>query len=204
MTRAPPEIDFGDRARSLVSVNEILFIRPNALIFFFCKFLQDIFSSPSGRGNNIIFINLLNAEVHIHNWQTGWFIEGNISTYNIIIFQGLTLRKMYGLPYYHIKIKKYIYNRDLYPRPFHLPKRWKKTSANVIYCIACTLCKKLYIGETGRRLGDRFQEYLRDVKTIKTHLNRSRDTLICPIISSNIWQSAASPYIKEARKAAKL
>ena len=38
------------------------------------------------------------------------------------------------------------------------------TSANVIYCIACTLCKKLYIGETGRRLGDRFREHLRDVE----------------------------------------
>ena len=32
------------------------------------------------------------------------------------------------------------------------------TSANVIYCITCALCKKLYIGETGRRLGDRFRE----------------------------------------------
>ena len=38
------------------------------------------------------------------------------------------------------------------------------TSANVIYCITCTLCKKLYIGETGRRLGDRFRERLRDVE----------------------------------------
>ena len=36
------------------------------------------------------------------------------------------------------------------------------TSANVIYCITCTLCKKLYIGETGRRLGDRFGEHLCD------------------------------------------
>ena len=35
-------------------------------------------------------------------------------------------------------------------------------------------------------------------------LNRSLDTLICRIILSNIWQSAASPYIKEAQKAAKL
>ena len=35
---------------------------------------------------------------------------------------------------------------------------------NVIYCITCTLCKKLYIGETGRRLGDRFREHLRDVE----------------------------------------
>ena len=38
------------------------------------------------------------------------------------------------------------------------------TSANVIYCITCTLCKKLYIGETGRRLGDQFREHLRDVE----------------------------------------
>ena len=34
------------------------------------------------------------------------------------------------------------------------------TSANVIYCITYTLCKKLDIGETGRRLGDRFREHL--------------------------------------------
>ena len=27
------------------------------------------------------------------------------------------------------------------------------TSANVIYCITCTNCRKLYIGETRRRLG---------------------------------------------------
>ena len=38
------------------------------------------------------------------------------------------------------------------------------TSGNVIYCITCTLCKKLYIGETGRRLGDRFREHLCDVE----------------------------------------
>ena len=38
------------------------------------------------------------------------------------------------------------------------------TSANVIYCITCTLCNKLYIGETGRRLGDRFREHLRDIE----------------------------------------
>ena len=38
------------------------------------------------------------------------------------------------------------------------------TSANAIYCIACILCKKLYIGETCRRLDDRFREHLRDVE----------------------------------------
>ena len=41
-------------------------------------------------------------------------------------------------------------------------------------------------------------------KSIKTLLNRLLDTLICRIILSNIWQSAVSPYIKEAQKAAKL
>ena len=38
------------------------------------------------------------------------------------------------------------------------------TSTNVIYCITCTLYKKLYIGETGRLLGDRFREDIRDVE----------------------------------------
>ena len=37
-------------------------------------------------------------------------------------------------------------------------------SANVIYCMTCTLGKELYIGETGRRLGDRFREHLRDIE----------------------------------------
>ena len=37
-------------------------------------------------------------------------------------------------------------------------------SRNVIYCIRCTACNQLYIGETGRRLGDRFREHLLDVK----------------------------------------
>ena len=37
-------------------------------------------------------------------------------------------------------------------------------SQNVIYCITCTQCEKIYIGETGRRLADRFCEHLRDAK----------------------------------------
>ena len=53
------------------------------------------------------------------------------------------------------------------------------TSVNVIYCITCTFCNKLYIGETGRRLGDRFREYVRDLerndkdasKPVARHLN---------------------------------
>ena len=38
------------------------------------------------------------------------------------------------------------------------------TSTNAIYYITCTIYKKLYIGDTGRRLGDRFREHLCDAE----------------------------------------
>ena len=37
-----------------------------------------------------------------------------------------------------------------------------------ITCITCTLCQKIYIGETGRRLADRFREHLRDAEQNNT------------------------------------
>ena len=37
-------------------------------------------------------------------------------------------------------------------------------STNVIYCITCSLCKKIYKGETRRGLADRFREHIRDVE----------------------------------------
>ena len=39
------------------------------------------------------------------------------------------------------------------------------TTSNVIYCIKCSRCNLLYVGETGRRLGDRIREHLHDVRT---------------------------------------
>jgi len=41
-------------------------------------------------------------------------------------------------------------------------------SENVVYCISCRCCNCLYIGETGRRLRERFSEDLRSIR------NRSR------------------------------
>lgn len=38
------------------------------------------------------------------------------------------------------------------------------TTRNLIYCITCTSCGKLYIGETKRMLAERFREHLRDIK----------------------------------------
>ena len=81
------------------------------------------------------------------------------------------------------------------------------TSANVIYCITCTLCKMLYIGETGRRLDDRFREHLRgvekddkiDPKPVSRHWilpNHSKQQMA--VIYH--WQSAAFPCIKKHGK----
>ena len=36
-------------------------------------------------------------------------------------------------------------------------------TSNLIYVLSCCKCSKLYIGETGRRLGDRFREHIRSV-----------------------------------------
>ena len=49
-------------------------------------------------------------------------------------------------------------------------------------------CNKLYIGETGRRLVNRFREHLRDVE-------RNDKDAIFLIILNSIWQFAAFPYI---------
>jgi len=73
----------------------------------------------------------------------------------------------------------FIHNVDKITGPTRSIKiidRFTCTSANVIYCITCcTLCKKIYIGETGRRLGERFREHLRDVerndKDVARHFN---------------------------------
>ena len=46
------------------------------------------------------------------------------------------------------------------------------TTSNIIYCITCTLCNKLYIGESGHKLGDRFREHLLDVKNKGSDLSK--------------------------------
>ena len=91
-------------------------------------------------------------------------------------------------------------------RSVNITDRFTCTSANVIYCITCTYCRTLYIGETGRRLGDRFREHFRDVekddkdafKPVARHFNLSLTAL------RNTCQSAAFRYIKVAQKVAKL
>ena len=61
----------------------------------------------------------------------------------------------------------FIHNTDKVTGPkrsIKITDRFTCTSANVIYCIKCNLCKTIYIDETGRIIGDRFRENLRDVE----------------------------------------
>ena len=47
-----------------------------------------------------------------------------------------------------------------------------RININAIYCITCTLCKKIYIGETGKRLVDHLREHLRDVEKNSTDASK--------------------------------
>eukprot|EP00061_Rhincodon_typus_P002208 g16888.t1 len=53
---------------------------------------------------------------------------------------------------------------------FHIRQGFTCTSANVVYCIRCSRCGFLYIGETKRRLGYCFVEHLRSVCDKRQHL----------------------------------
>ena len=82
------------------------------------------------------------------------------------------------------KICNFIHNMEKMSGPMRSIKitdHFTRTSANVIYCITCTYCKKLYIGNPGRRLGDRFPECLCDVerKTPSTHVQYTRPESGC-------------------------
>ncbi|XP_072041120.1 uncharacterized sodium-dependent transporter YhdH-like [Amphiura filiformis] len=47
---------------------------------------------------------------------------------------------------------------------FDITSHFTCVTTNVVYVIMCTRCKKLYIGETCRRLADRFTEHLRSIR----------------------------------------
>ena len=49
--------------------------------------------------------------------------------------------------------------------PLTIRQRFSCTTSNLSYIITCRACTLSYVGETGRRLGDRFCEHLRSVST---------------------------------------
>ena len=61
--------------------------------------------------------------------------------------------------------------------------RFTCQSENVVYCIVCRRCSVLYIGETGRRLRERFSEHLRSIRNhspgfpVAEHFNSASHSL---------------------------
>ena len=54
-------------------------------------------------------------------------------------------------------------------RNFTIRSAFTCASSSVVYCITCTKCNILYIGETSRQINNRFGEHLRNVRN-RTHL----------------------------------
>ena len=79
-------------------------------------------------------------------------------------------------------------------------------SKGVIYAIICKKCGELYVGETGRRMSDRFTEHLRDVrdkvmKEVPTHFNSDghngiEDMEICGLL---LEKNLVSRKLKEQK-----
>eukprot|EP00061_Rhincodon_typus_P011242 g36121.t1 len=55
-------------------------------------------------------------------------------------------------------------------KTFHIRQMFTCTPANVVYCIRCSRCGLLYVGETKRRLGHCFVEHLHSVHDKQQHL----------------------------------
>ena len=96
-------------------------------------------------------------------------------------------------------------NFDFSPKVQRIvPSKWKFRLHNLQYhllYITGTLCNKLYIGESGRKLGDRFREHLLDVKNKgKTYQNPWLDISTSRPIRTNTWKFAELTYTLETMK----
>ena len=59
-------------------------------------------------------------------------------------------------------------------RNFTIRSAFTCASSSVVYCITCTKCNILYIGETSRQINNRFGEHLRNVRN-RTHLDEQHE-----------------------------
>ena len=144
-----------------------------------------------------------------NNCENLWVCDKNVGNFLVRSTFIKTIEKPGTFKCAHSRCKTcpFVQNADKISGPKRSVKitdRFTCTSANVIYCITCTLCKKLYIGETGRRLGDRFREHLRDVEKDDKDASKRRGILISLTILKNTCLFAAFPYIRVPQTAAKI
>jgi hypothetical protein len=79
---------------------------------------------------------------------------------------------------------------------FEITRSFSCVSKGVVYCIFCTKCNAIYVGETGRRLADRTREHLNDIShnrynksDVARHFNLSNHSLhdfnVCGLVYCN-------------------
>ncbi|XP_072428538.1 uncharacterized protein [Chiloscyllium punctatum] len=89
---------------------------------------------------------------------------------------------------------------------FHICLKFPCTSIHIIYCIRCTQCGLLYIGETGRLLAEHFREHLWDTRTnqpnhpVAQHFNSpSHSTKDMQVLGLLHRQTRATRRLEEER-----
>ena len=80
----------------------------------------------------------------------------------------------------------HVYSTDTIHGPastFKIRDSFSCISCNIVYAIICTKCRLLYVGETKRRMSDRFTEHLRSIKLklpglpVATHFSNNNHSL---------------------------
>ncbi len=100
-----------------------------------------------------------------------------------------------------VKTCKFIDSSTVISAPkstYNIQQNFTCTSTHLIYCISCSRCGMLYIGETGRQLRTRFGEHRRAVSAndanqpVARHFNSGSHCIsdikiqaLCPISGSN-------------------
>ena len=76
-------------------------------------------------------------------------------------------------------------------------------TSSIISCISCSKCCKLYIGETGRRLSDKFSEHFRSVRNwmmlTSLHVVRHFNTANHSISSINVVNMVVMIAVKDTK-----
>ena len=86
---------------------------------------------------------------------------------------------------------------------FQVRKSFTCTSTGVVYCILCTKCGDLYIGETGRAFKNRIYEHLRDIraktigKAVAEHFNGPGHCIEDVSVAGLFSQSDTEKRLKE-------
>ena len=89
---------------------------------------------------------------------------------------------------------------------FHAKSNLTCTSSDLIYILTCTLCQKMYVGETYRSLSERFSEHLRSIRLkysnpVGSHFNDPLHNL-SHVRMAAVWKNGQSGIYRKFMESA--